>query len=73
MHLAVADVKGAFLYGRLERNAFIKLPHELTDGAPLFGKLHKSLYGLRDAPKVWKRTLGRKLLDHRRCPGCACG
>ena len=64
MHLAVADVKGAFLYGRLDRHAFIKLPSEVTNGKPLLGRLHKSLYGLRDAPKVWRRTLGRQLLQY---------
>ena len=26
------------------------------------GKLNKSLYGLRDAPQIWKRTLGRELM-----------
>ena len=57
MALAVADVKGAFLYGRLERNVFIKLPREMTGGRPLLGKLNKSLYGLRDAPKIWRQTL----------------
>ena len=64
MHLAVADVKGAFLYGRLDRHAYIRLPTELTNGQALLGRLHKSLYGLRDAPKVWRRTLGQQLLKY---------
>ena len=46
----VADVKGAFLYGVLSRDVLVKLPPEYGVDANYFGKLHKSLYGLRDAP-----------------------
>ena len=61
LELWVADVKGAFLYGRITRHAYIRLPKELDSMGLTLGKLNKSLYGLRDAPQIWKRTLGREL------------
>lgn len=59
------DVKGAFLYSKLPEttNIFLRLPS--IDGVPgatgNVVKLLKSLYGLREAPKLWYSTLANAL------------
>ena len=60
----IADVTGAFLYGLMTRTVFIELPPELGGNGPMVGLLRKSLYGLRDAPLIWKRHLTGTLLTH---------
>ena len=51
----IADVTGAFLYGRLNRRVYITLPPEAGAEEDQVGLLERSLYGLRDAPQIWKR------------------
>ena len=50
------DVKTAFLHGELKETVFVKQPEGfVVKGAE--GKvyrLHKALYGLRQAPRAWK-------------------
>ena len=53
----IADVTGAFLYGRVNRRVYITLPPEAGAGEDQVGLLERSLYGLRDAPQIWKRHL----------------
>ena len=55
--LMIADVTGAFLYGRINRRVYVTLPAELPGAKDHVGLLEKSLYGLRDAPQIWKRHL----------------
>ena len=47
------DVTGAFLYGAMTRDVYIALPVEANAPGSV-GYLRKSLYGLRDAPQIWK-------------------
>lgn len=55
------DVKTAFLNGYLSEEIFMKIPKgELDDGRVL--KLNRSLYGLKQAARVWNETLTRALL-----------
>lgn len=62
----VGDVKAAFLSGAdLKRRIIAKLP---ADCGPILGvlgpcymKLHKSAYGLSDAPRLWFEEASRRL------------
>ena len=54
------DVKTAFLYGDLEEDIFMKLPDGYLDQTNRRGKickLKKSLYGLKQSPRQWKKNL----------------
>ena len=57
--IMVMDVKCAFLYGEIQRNVYIELPHtdpRYGDGT-VVGKLKKSMYGTRDAPQIWAQVV----------------
>lgn len=47
------DVKGAFLYGKINEEVFLKPPEGVTVPTGHVLKLAKSLYGLRKSPKSW--------------------
>ena len=57
VRIMILDVTGAFLYGYMRRKVYIELPAEETDGEDVVGELIKALYGLRDAPLIWKAHL----------------
>jgi transposase InsO family protein len=54
------DVKGAFLYGEIGEEVYVKQPEgfDLGDGVC---HLRKALYGLRQSPRVWYHALKRSL------------
>jgi Reverse transcriptase (RNA-dependent DNA polymerase) len=61
------DVQTAFLNGKIDREVKIELPdllyskkHKITT----VGKLQKSLYGLRQAPAIWAKTLSVCLIEN---------
>ena len=57
------DIKSAFLYGDAERNIYIEVPHrDPNTGKHLVGKLLKAMYGTRDAPKIWSKTVKRMMI-----------
>ena len=61
------DFSNAFVQAPMERDVYISLPQLFTDfnGIPaseLCMKLNKSLYGLREAPKLWHDHLAKALL-----------
>ncbi|KAJ9557664.1 hypothetical protein OSB04_012278 [Centaurea solstitialis] len=66
------DVKSAFLNGELREQVYVTQP----DGFVVKGKehmvyrLHKALYGLRQAPRAWNTRLDRELkeLGFLKCP-----
>ena len=61
-HIHTLDVNLAFLYGDLQDDVYISPPSGFTFGTSASGKrlvckLLKSLYGLRQAPAVWRGVL----------------
>ena len=59
------DVRGAFLYGRINRRVYIELPSQDPRAAEgdLVGVLQRSMYGTRDAPMIWQGEV-RRCLEH---------
>ena len=63
LKLLFVDVSGAFLYGDINRAVYTRLPDSVTRGRNVIGRLQKALYGLRDAPQIWKAHLTSTLRD----------
>jgi hypothetical protein len=66
------DVKSAFLNGDLAEEVYVHQPPGYIDGknSNHVLKLHKALYGLRQAPRAWNAKLHDSLqtLGFQRCP-----
>jgi hypothetical protein len=60
------DISVAFLYGDIDAEVYMVMPEGLprydADGNELFCKLWKSLYGLRQAPRIWYQHFLTSLL-----------
>lgn len=56
------DVKTAFLNGSLEEEIYMKPPPGYLDSNKVL-KLHKSLYGLKQAARVWNQTLNKSMTN----------
>ena len=61
--IMVMDIKRAFLYAPIHRELYIELPDEANpEGArDVVGRLHKAMYGTRDAPLCWQRHVAEAL------------
>lgn len=57
------DIKTAFLNGKLEEEIYLKQPPGFTTGNKVY-RLKKSLYGLKQAARVWNEVLKRSLLKN---------
>lgn len=55
------DIKSAFLNGNLDEEIYMKQPAGFSVGDKVY-KLKKSLYGLKQAARVWNQTLHEKLM-----------
>lgn len=62
------DFKTAFLNGELKEEIYMRPPKGVPSNGKVF-KLKKSLYGLKQAAKVWHESLNGKLIKH----GCVQG
>jgi hypothetical protein len=59
------DVSNAFLHGSLLEEVYMEQPHGFVDmeHPDFVCKLHKSIYGLKEAPRAWFNCLSNSLLD----------
>ena len=57
------DIKTAFLHGELQHKIYLHLPEGCDDHSGQVWELHRSLYGLRQAPREWYTKLADKLAD----------
>lgn len=57
MHKKQFDVKTAFLNGTIKEDIYMEQPHGFEDGSNKICKLHKSLYGLKQAARCWNEKL----------------
>ncbi|CAI7796871.1 unnamed protein product [Closterium sp. NIES-53] len=51
------DVTNAFLYAPVDVNIFVEQPHGFVDDPSLVCQLLKSLYGIKQAPRLWQQYL----------------
>lgn len=58
------DVKSAFLNGTLNEEIYIRPPPNYLDNNNVL-RLHKSLYGLKQAARVWNKTLHTAMLNEK--------
>ena len=66
MHIHQMDVKTAFLNGVLEEDIYMEQPEGFRlsgKGRRLVCKLRRSLYGLKQSPRVWNRTFNEFLVS----------
>jgi transposase InsO family protein len=62
MELHQLDIKTAFLNGELEEVVYTEQPPGYVEGAAGTGcRLHRALYGLRQAPRAWHKRLNDEL------------
>ncbi|KAJ9513180.1 hypothetical protein QJQ45_029336 [Haematococcus lacustris] len=61
MELEHSDVKTAFLNGRLKKVIYMHQPAGYEDGSGRVCRLHRALYGLRQAPRAWHARLKEEL------------
>ena len=57
------DVKTAFLYGDIDEAIYIDQPPGCDDGSGRVCRLNKTLYGLKQSPRIWYNTLATFLGD----------
>src|SRR5215471_10416162 len=59
MEIHHMDVKSAFLNGILEEEIYMVQPPKYEDGSNKVCKLHKAIYGLKQASRVWNLLLDK--------------
>ncbi|SGY26749.1 BQ5605_C018g08770 [Microbotryum silenes-dioicae] len=61
-HIIQADIDKAYLHGELEEELYMRVPEgiRLPDNVCL--KLHRSIYGLKQAGRVWNKTIHKTLV-----------
>ncbi|CAI7859543.1 unnamed protein product [Closterium sp. NIES-53] len=57
------DVSNAFLYADVDAEIYVEYPHTYPTNPPSVCKLKKSLYGIKQAPRLWQQHLNRKLME----------
>jgi hypothetical protein len=64
MEIQHMDVDTAFLYGNLQEEIYIQQPEGFISQPEKVCRLKKSIYGLKQAPKVWNDLLDHHLQMH---------
>ncbi|CAI7866849.1 unnamed protein product [Closterium sp. NIES-53] len=57
------DVSNAFLYADVDAEIYVEYPHTYPTNPPSVCKLKKSLYGIKEAPRLWQQHLNRLLTE----------
>ncbi|CAI7873512.1 unnamed protein product [Closterium sp. NIES-53] len=57
------DVSNAFLYADVDAEIYVEYPHTYPTNPPSVCKLKKSLYGIKQAPRLWQQHLNRNLTE----------
>ncbi|CAI7852735.1 unnamed protein product [Closterium sp. NIES-53] len=57
------DVSNAFLYADVDAEIYVEYPHYYPSNPPSVCKLKKSLYGIKQAPRLWQQHLNKKLTE----------
>ncbi|CAI7897445.1 unnamed protein product [Closterium sp. NIES-53] len=57
------DVSNAFLYADVDAEIYVEYPPTYPTNPPSVCKLKKSLYGIKQAPRLWQQHLNRKLTE----------
>ncbi|CAI7830647.1 unnamed protein product [Closterium sp. NIES-53] len=57
------DVKNAFLYALVDSVIHVEQPHTYGEGDSRVSQLQKSLYGIKQAPRLWQQNLRNILLE----------
>ncbi|CAI7810228.1 unnamed protein product [Closterium sp. NIES-53] len=57
------DVSNAFLYADVDAELYVEYPHTYPTNPPSVCKLKKSLYGIKQAPRLWQQHLNKKLTE----------
>jgi hypothetical protein len=73
--IGVFDVKAAFLEGENDFEQYCHLPPEICPGnVSIRLRILKSLYGQKQAPKIWNDKVNSILIEmgFERCPVCPC-
>ena len=61
LHFHHLDVETAFLNGKLDNELYLKLPHDCGKFSGQLKRLHKSMYGLKQASRVWNILLDEEV------------
>ncbi|CAI7892443.1 unnamed protein product [Closterium sp. NIES-54] len=56
------DVANAFLYAPVDAGIFVELPHGSNASPNQICQLEKSLYGIKQAPRLWQQHLHARLI-----------
>ncbi|CAI7804587.1 unnamed protein product [Closterium sp. NIES-53] len=56
------DVANAFLYAPIDAEIFVELPHESNADPNQVCQFEKSLYGIKQAPRLWQQHLHARLI-----------
>ena len=63
MYIEMMDVATAFLNADIDADIYVEQPPGYEDNTGLVCKLNKSLYGIRQAPHLWSKTLAAAIKD----------
>ncbi len=57
------DIKTAFLHGDIDRELYVSQPSGYNNGTSDVCKLNRSLYGLKQSPRLWNAKLTKFFVD----------
>ena len=60
-HVTLTDISTAFLHALMEGDVWVLSPVEYYPEGDVVWKLKRSLYGLKNAPKLWQQQLAATL------------